>query len=340
MITKSNDLDISEYLNQGQYDSSYKGSNGMSTAIGSLIDGLFGLIGTGINNYQMDKTNRENRDYATTMTTAQWERDDTSLQRQVKDALNAGLSPLAVTGAMNSSTPLNSVAQAPQMDLSSLIGLASSAGSQIESEKFQAGENEKDRIHEDLQETKKLNAQIEQWNKENELEDSEQTNDIVKFNKTMIYQYDLLNSNNDNFYAGQELERLQNTSNQSLEQYKSLCSSLGVTPKTKVYSDYNEYVTALSEFWATYGTYALHRGNEQVPDTSSQTVTDNASLDSKVLGSGVGFSQQSTQSATVDNRTSNNFEYLSQYLGNAYFPVFIVGEDNKTYKNYKYDEIK
>ena len=172
------------------------GGSGMSTAIGSLIDGIFGLIGTGINSYQQDKTNRENRDYATQMTTAQWERDDTSLQRQVKDAELAGLSPLAVTGSMNSSSPLNYVAQAPQMDLSSLIGLASAAGSQIESQKFQASENAKDRTLSLIMEGKKLSSQIDQWNKENELSESEQIDAMVQFNKTMQLQYDILEQQN------------------------------------------------------------------------------------------------------------------------------------------------
>lgn len=254
------------------------GGSGMSTAIGSLIDGIFGLIGTGINSYQQDKTNRENRDYATQMTTAQWERDDTSLQRQVKDAELAGLSPLAVTGSMNSSSPLNYVAQAPQMDLSSLIGLASAAGSQIESQKFQASENAKDRTLSLIMEGKKLSSQIDQWNKENELSESEQIDAMVQFNKTMQLQYDILEQQNTEFQANQDLSRLENVSRQSLEQYKSVCSSIGVSPKTKIFKDYNEYVTALNNFWSQYSNLALGRGNSEKSDQTSVSSTDSFTL--------------------------------------------------------------
>ena len=93
------------------------------SAVGSITASI---AGSAINASTTEKVNQSNLAYSQAMTEAQWERDDTSLQRQVEDAKKAGLSPLNVTGAMNSSSPLNYMAQAPQMDLSSLIGAFSS----------------------------------------------------------------------------------------------------------------------------------------------------------------------------------------------------------------------
>lgn len=55
--------------------------------------------------------NSENLDFQRSMTQAAWERDDTQYQRQVADLEKAGLSPLAVSGAL----PGSNVAASPQL---------------------------------------------------------------------------------------------------------------------------------------------------------------------------------------------------------------------------------
>lgn len=78
---------------------------------------------------QQERINQINLDYAKEQTQKQWERDDTSYQRSVKDAVAAGFSPLAVLegGLLGNSGAMNYNAQAsqgvaPQIDASTILG--------------------------------------------------------------------------------------------------------------------------------------------------------------------------------------------------------------------------
>lgn len=327
-------------IHQNQYPTKETKSMG-GTAIGALIDGLFGLIGTGINNWQMDKTNKENRDYATMMTNAQWERDDSSLQRQVKDAQLAGLSPLAVTGSMNSSSPLNYTAQAPQMDLSSLIGLASSAGSQIEQMQHESDENDKERNFLDSQNAKKMMQELKIWNEDLKNRQDALSIDIMKFNQNLQYQYKVLSQNKKEFKEEKDLSRLQSLSNSSFDLYTKMCESLGVTPKVKYTSDVEEYYDMLGTFYSKYGIVALKRGTSGISDNTSQTIGNTTGVNAGAGKYGsAGITSSEEESATIDMAKTNSYYDMSE-LGNVFFPIFSYSEESDyDDSEYKYEGIK
>lgn len=80
------------------------------------------------NQSREDAINKQNLDYATANTQAQWERDDTAHQREVADLQKAGLSPLASLNGSNVSPaivggPVQGIYQyeAPQADVNSIM---------------------------------------------------------------------------------------------------------------------------------------------------------------------------------------------------------------------------
>lgn len=98
----------------------------------ALISGITALVTSGINVATTIKNNRDNADinqknldFNAAQTQEAWERDDTYYQRSVEDAKAAGLSPLAINGAMPNTAPLSSPSpiamQAPQIDTNSMI---------------------------------------------------------------------------------------------------------------------------------------------------------------------------------------------------------------------------
>lgn len=124
------------------------------------------LIGSIVNLFNQERTNESNRrinqnnlDYQRATTQAAWERDDTYYQRSVADAEAAGLSPLAINGAMPNTAPLgapNPIAmQAPQIDTNSLVQ-AVLGSAQLEEESRHNKEEEKLRGEEIYNSSKEL----------------------------------------------------------------------------------------------------------------------------------------------------------------------------------------
>lgn len=92
----------------------YAGGAG-GTAIGSLVGGLFNLIGSGINYGAQQQANIKNEE----LLRESWARDDSQIQRARKDAEAAGFSPLAALGNMPGNTNPTTM-QAPQLDTSGI----------------------------------------------------------------------------------------------------------------------------------------------------------------------------------------------------------------------------
>ena len=93
--------------------------------VGGALNAASNIISTGMTNKankenvratnEANMTNwREQRAYDERLTREQWSRDDTAMQRTVADYQNAGLSPLAINGATNS-TPAVSPESPPNM---------------------------------------------------------------------------------------------------------------------------------------------------------------------------------------------------------------------------------
>lgn len=105
----------------------------VSAAIGAGIAAVAGIAMSAYNAHQTEKANRKNRDWTESENQKTREAEAHALQTRTDDAVQAGFSPLAAldTGAAQVSNPLNYTAQAPQMDLSSMIGAVSDAGMTI-----------------------------------------------------------------------------------------------------------------------------------------------------------------------------------------------------------------
>lgn len=137
----------------------------------ALTDIQAGLIGTGIQNVgnlfsqllantQSAENQQKLLDYNSAMTQAQWERDDSSHQREVADLEKAGLSPLASLGGLSTSQPLGASVSpiqfhAPQFDTSAFI---QSAIAQNNNKIAEAEVNET--IRHNLEQEKQTNSKL------------------------------------------------------------------------------------------------------------------------------------------------------------------------------------
>lgn len=136
-----------------------------------LTDIQAGLIGVGVQNVGnifsqllANKKNADNQqkllDYNTSMTQAQWERDDSAHQREVADLEKAGLSPLASLGGLSTSQPLGASISpiqyhAPQFDSSAFV---QSAIAQNNNKIAEAEVNET--IRHNLEQEKQTNSKL------------------------------------------------------------------------------------------------------------------------------------------------------------------------------------
>lgn len=278
----------------------------VSLALGSVIAAVVGAIASGANMALQDKTNEENREHADALTTAQWERDDTSLQRQVADAKAAGLSPLSVTGSQASSPAIMSQAQAPQFDVSQILGsvdqsLALDSNERIASENRKSQNSQFDR--EFWLECYKADSQIEQAKAELEQSAIEHKDLMLQGLNELQYQYDVLNDQIDThngdvdaLYSEKFQERLENLSQRSYETYSNFCSVLGIPAKMAVYDKVDEYYTALSTF-----TNLLNLENLN-PDLVSSS--DGGSLGFSIAGFGLNGGDTNASSADVTRQNS------------------------------------
>lgn len=285
----------------------------LANVLPALIAGGASLIENKANIDLTNDTNAANRDYADTQTTAQWERDDTSFRRQVIDAQAAGLSPLAVTGYAPSSTPVTSFANAPQMDLSGLIGSMSQLGSDL-SDTFNSAADRAESARQANQASadKAKQLHFDSVKAENDLfiaiKELEQSNleakdKSLQFAASLQYQYDVLNNEIEQANASTQLEltrdnaeRVRRISETSFSYYKDVCSVIGVTPRTKNYSDYVEYVNALNSFTMSWNT-SHPQSEEFAADTYSTGSSGGLSLGA--FGASIGGSGNNTMSRDI-----------------------------------------
>lgn len=282
----------------------------VSLALGSVIAAIVGAIASGANMALQDKTNDENREHADALTTAQWERDDTSLQRQVADAKAAGLSPLAVTGSQASSPAIMSQAQAPQFDISQILGsidqsLALDSNERIASEDRKSQNSQFDRNF--WLECYKADATIKQAEVELEQSAIEHKDLMLQGLNELQYQYDVLNDQIDThngdvdaLYQEKFQERLENLSQRSYDTYSSLCSTLGIPIKMKVCDTVESYYSALSSFTNSLNLEGF------TADVISYSKDDGLNFGLNVLGTGgnVGVSDGVSKSADFTRKES------------------------------------
>lgn len=298
------------------------------------------VAGNKINAKTQEDVNNQNLAYAQDMTEQQWQRDDSSLQRQVEDAKLAGLSPLAVTGSLNSSSPLNYTAQAPQMDLSSLVGAFSSFDNITN-----VLENRYKEKKEDERLDKQLSASINELEKtikaNEQLQKSQFAQDALVLGKQLTYEYTVLTEQSKAHKQDLESDRLIELSRQNQELYSQVCASIGMSPQIEYVSasnlsEYTEKMSAFMKFYNQWAKDSSHFSDDY--NITSRSTSDSAGLGSSVAGvAGVNFSDGSSESATYDYSDARMRKLYEQYLKNAIFPV-LIDSTEWSEREYKYTE--
>lgn len=301
--------------------------------ISALAGAVATLIGTGISYFATIETNKENRDYATQMTNAQWERDDRNLQIQVEDAKAAGLSPLAVTGSMNTSSPLNYVGQAPQMDLSSLLALSTTMMNNATTKS--EGEANRKKSSEDLDKQLTYNLTVfeKQLKADKDLQNDQLAHDVLILGKQLKYQYDVLNEQSLSHSQDLESDRLIQLSNQSMETYSQISATIGMAPRTEYVTDLNTYVQMYNSFMVKYKNFLEDWQNVDTGLTTQATTSEGMSA--TALKNGVSFQDSAGQS--YDSKSALLHDMYYKYFSDAVLPILV---DDKSWqsRSYSYQE--
>lgn len=312
----------------------------------ALLETILGLLpslitaGTSIgqsvyNTAQQEKTNLENRQYASDLTHQQWVRDDSSLQRQVSDAKKAGLSPLAVTGSVASSSPVVAQANSPQMDLSGLLGAMTSATSVLDSSANRQLTREQGE-EQTRQFEKNLRYTTDQFNKNLKLQkdifNADQSYKIQTFNKQMMYNYSQLQQSGWSVDSSNAIQ----LSNQSLQVYQSVCQSLGVSPKTVYVDNLPDYKTKMNTFMDAYND-AMKKFNGVYASYSESKSTSSDFSDNNSAGGNVGVpgvasvganastshSEGNSESSAISyDQTPNLKALILEALNGTEFPLY------------------
>lgn len=298
----------------------------------AIISAVGALIGTGINSYQQDKANAENKSYATQMTNAQWERDDSSLQRQVEDAKKAGLSPLAVTKAMNTSSPLNYVAQAPQMDLSWLAGLGTSMSSIISEQQENSKDRQSDAENLEKQLAHNLTVLEKTIQRDKDLQQNQIAQDILSLGKQLTYQYDVLNEQSKSHSQDLESDRLIQLSTQSMDLYNSITQSIGMAPRTEYVTDLKTYSEMYNSFMVKYNNFLQDWKNVDMGNITS--FNESEGMSSNALKTGVQFSRSNGKQ--YESKSAMLHDMFAEYFSSAVFPI-IIDDKSWTSRSYKYE---
>lgn len=136
-----------------------------------------------LNQAFVNENNEKNQDFIKQMTQAQWERDDNAHQREVADLAKAGLSPLASTGGLSTSTPyqgnVNETAkyQAPQLDVNSIMNAKLEQDRQAQ-EKYEFEINNNQRNKEYTLRKEELDTKVQELN----IEDKKVENQLLSIN--------------------------------------------------------------------------------------------------------------------------------------------------------------
>lgn len=199
----------------------------IGTAVAAAISGIISAV----SNYNATtETNQANIENQNALNKEAWARDDTSFQRAVADARKAGLSPLvAAENAGFNTAPVMSTANAPQMDLSSIIGGLSSAAN-IYNKGKQNTETERHNKKTEQQTDKQLELQAETLLQNKE----KMSTETERLDKTIAAEDKRAAAE---AYNTEDRERIKT----SEETYKSIKETMGIAPEVEIIHDYEDY---------------------------------------------------------------------------------------------------
>lgn len=267
------------------------------------------------------KINQQNLDYNAAQTQQAWERDDTYYQRSVADAQAAGLSPLAINGAMPSSSPLsapNPIAmQAPQLDTNNMI--------QSLLESAQLGETKRHNVEEENlrgEEIKnsateiKLKADSLQLENKKVEEEIKYRANLVSLESKRIAETERANKANESIKEKEyNLNKLSFESKRYYEEIKHQAG--GEDVPYRVYDNYQDYLTAREIYLEAFNKFIDDVGYSKYAQADSSTLGVNAN----VLGTGGGANN--TESAyTMKDWTQQNQIAWNKFQKQYPVPVF------------------
>lgn len=259
--------------------------------IGTVITAIVSSQSVKNTNQANEAINERNLDYTASQTQAAWERDDTYYQRSVADAQAAGLSPLAINGAMPNSSPLSSPSpiamQAPQFDINSLIQSMTTA-SQISETKRHNIKEEELRADEIVNTSKELKLKAQRLELDNKDVQSqiEYRASLAELEGKRIAETARSNQ------AKENLEKMSYQSKRYFEEIKHQAG--GENVPYKVYNNFEQYLTARDIYLTAF--------NKFIDDVG---LTRQAKADSSQLGFNAGGSYFGTgANAGVNNNES------------------------------------
>lgn len=317
-----------------------------------LIEGATALTNTTI----QALTNKKNRQFQQEQNEITRQREDTAHQREVADLQAAGLSPLAATGGSQTSTPLASEMEAPQIDTSAMLDALA-----LREQKREFDEEMKDRVEQRKQEAsegdknremqKKLIESNEDINKKNresaeKIADKQAKTQIDIFNKTQ----DNLNIEAEKYIDEKNYETAKNLEEDSEAAYQDFCKTFGYI-QSKEYTDIDEYLKEKETISTWMDNFINHLAET---DTNIEPLTSESISSDTGASTGGGFLGISGQS-TINNSQSSSYsrEGTGQKALNIKrefnnwknrpngtkleYPVFRATRDSK--KTYSYSKI-
>ena len=313
-----------------------------------ILGGVTDIISNVINANAQKDINAQNLENAERLTREQWARDDETYQRSIKDATEAGFSPLAVLqgGTIGSSTAVNSQAIAPKTDLSGLITSLISASELLdkkEQREHESEENEKNREQQNKLSDKELTFRLEEQEKELNQEFKLKTaelnqqyqqmlTDINKTNANLAIQAETLNMQN---YAKKQ-ERLMQLSESSYKNAENFFKTYGVNLPYQIYTSQDAYKNATYIFNAQWKEI-----QSEIRDITSKTPdATSRGAGAGINGGEIGLNANANESQT---NTTDIKAQISKLLAskNIYCPIFQPYGDYETnFKTPKVNEPK
>ncbi len=297
----------------------------IATVIGAAIAAA-AAIG---NTVSQSETNKANRAQAEALNAKTNERDDTQFQRAVADAKAAGLSPLAaISNGGGNTAPIMSTAQAPQMDLSSLIGLGTSMADLNETKRSNKAREEISRTEiekrTELAE-EQIAAAITQTNMNNDAQMKRLQKEIEQQNKTLKLE--------ENKYKQEIAEK---KSEKTFQTWQEIGKTWGINPKATYTDDWEVYTKKLAKAEEDFAkALEIYKDNAKADksgqnSSSAQSFQTGANVALKAGGMGPGIEvggnygdSKSNSTGATEDITRKNSAYLAELCKDIEWPIYI-----------------
>lgn len=299
------------------------------TAIATVIGAAIAAAAAIGNTISQSETNKANRAQAEALNAKANERDDTQFQRAVADAKAAGLSPLAaISNGGGNTAPIMSTAQAPQMDLSSLIGLGTSMADLSETKRSnKAREDISNKEIEKRTEIaeEQIAAAITQTNMNNDAQMQRLQKQIEQQNKTLQLEDDKLKQ-----------EIAEKKSEKTFQTWQEIGKTWGINPKATYTDDWEVYTQKLAIAEEKFAEALKIFQENASPDKSGQNSSTAQSFQTggslniqpgpfmPSVGANANYGENNSNSTgATEDITRKNSAYLAELCKDIEWPIYI-----------------